>query len=215
MFWVYFVGIALLAAAISFIAGRCVRWSALLLALLFVIIVVTVDLPNLPQHLHERLFVTLTVRELTFASGALVLAGSTWPRGSRLGRALMLVGRIEIALVLVFYAAQHFLYPRFAPGVPLEKVTPAWVPAPALLAYFVGLVLLLAAIGLLIPSTVRIAAAGAGLVIVLLTVFFYVPIFVQEFHSPLAMEGANYVGDTLLFAGTILLAGAEPTSQED
>src|ERR1700729_2029731 len=56
LFWTYFVGAALLAAAISFIAWRCVRWSASLLALLFLIIVATIDLPNLPQHIHERLF---------------------------------------------------------------------------------------------------------------------------------------------------------------
>jgi hypothetical protein len=47
LFWVYLVGAALLAAAISFIAWRCVRWSAALLALLFLIIVATIDLPNL------------------------------------------------------------------------------------------------------------------------------------------------------------------------
>ena len=41
----------------------------------------------------------------------------------------------------------------------------------------------------------------------LLTAFFYVPILVMEIHSPLAVEGINYVGDTLLFAATALLAG--------
>src|SRR5271170_741499 len=59
LFWTYFVGVALLAAAVSFIAWRCVRWSALLLAVFFLIIVVAVDLPKLPQHIHERLFWTL------------------------------------------------------------------------------------------------------------------------------------------------------------
>jgi hypothetical protein len=39
LFWTYFVGAALLAAAISFIAWRYVRWSASLVALLFLIIV--------------------------------------------------------------------------------------------------------------------------------------------------------------------------------
>ena len=85
LFWTYFVGAALLAAAISFIAGRYVRWSASLLAILFLIIVATVDLPNLPNHIHERLFWTLTVRETAFAGGAMVLAGSLWPRGRRAG----------------------------------------------------------------------------------------------------------------------------------
>src|ERR1700723_512963 len=58
LFWTYFVGVGLLAAAISFIAWRHVRLSASLLALFFLIIVTTVDLPNLPQNIHDRLFWT-------------------------------------------------------------------------------------------------------------------------------------------------------------
>ena len=81
LFWTCFFGAALLAAAISFITWRYVRWSASLLALFFLIIVTTIDLPNLPKHAHERLFWTLTVRETAFAGGAMVLAGSQWPRG--------------------------------------------------------------------------------------------------------------------------------------
>lgn len=207
MFWVYLVGAALLAAAISFIAWRHVRGSAALLAVLFVIIVVTVDLPSLPLHVHERLFWTLTVRELAFASGAVVLAGSLWPHESRAGIALVRLGRGVVAAVMIFYAIEHFLFPRLVPGVPLEKLTPAWVPAPTLLAYLVGISLLLGGIGLFIRPTIRIAAAGAGVVLLLLTAFFYVPILVVEFHSALAVEGINYVFDTLLFAGTVLLAG--------
>lgn len=207
LFWTYFVGAALLAAAISFIAWRHVRWSASLLAVLFLIIVVTIDVPLLPQHIHERLFWTLTVRETAFAAGAMVLAGSLWPPGNLAGISLIRLGRGIVAATMVFYAIQHFLYPRFVPGVPLEKLTPAWVAAPTLLAYFIGAILLLAGIGLFIRPTIRIAAAGCGIVLLLLTAFFYLPIFAMEIHAPLALEGINYIGDTLLFAGTILLAG--------
>jgi uncharacterized membrane protein len=207
LFWTYFVGAALLAAAISFIAWRHVRWSATLLALLFVIIVTTIDLPNLPAHIHERLFWTLTVRELAFAGGAMVLAGSVWPRERPAGTALIRLGRGIVATVFVFYGIQHFLFPRFVPGVPLEKLTPAWMPAPTVLAYLVGITLLFAGVGLLIHRTVGIAAVSAGIMLLLLTAFFYLPILVMEIHSPLAVEGINYVGDTLLFAATALLAG--------
>jgi hypothetical protein len=121
LFWTYFVGVALLAAAISFIVWRYVRWSALLLAVLFLIIVATIDLPNLPKHIHERLFWTLTVRETAFAGGAMVLAGSLWPRGRTTGTALMMMGRFFVAGTCVFYAIAHFFFPRFVPGVPLER----------------------------------------------------------------------------------------------
>lgn len=133
----------------------------------------------------------------------MVLAGSVWPRA----RVLMPIGRVIVGLTFLFYAVEHFLYPHNVPGVPLEKMTPAWIPAPGLIAYVVGITLLVTGLGLLIPQRARFSAALAGTVLVLLTVFFYVPILMTEIHTPLAVEGLNYVGDTLLFAGTALLAG--------
>jgi uncharacterized membrane protein len=206
LFWTYFVGVALLAAAISFIAWRHVRWSALLLALLFLIIVATIDAPNLPAHAHERLFWSLSVREMAFAGGAMVLAGSLWVRWGA-GIPLIILGRIFVSWTFLFYAVEHFLFPLFVPGVPEEKMTPAWMPAPVLIAYIVGATLFAAGIGLMIRRTRRVAAASAGIVLLLLTVFFYIPILVKEIHSPLAVDDVNYVADTLLFAATALLAG--------
>jgi uncharacterized membrane protein len=210
LFWTYFVGAALLAAAISLIAWRCVRWSAALLALLFLIIVATIHLPNLLLHTHERLFWTIVARELAFAGGAMVLAGSVWPLGRLAGIVFVKLGRGLVAATLIFFAIQDFLFPRFAPGVPLTKLTPEWVPAATALAYLVGMVLLLSGVGLLVRPTIRIAAASAGIVLLVLTTFFYGPIMVMEIHSELAVEGVNYVADTLLFAGTVLLAGFGP-----
>lgn len=208
LFWVYFVGACLLAAAISFIVWRYVRWSAALLALLFLIIVATIDLPNLQKGMHDRIFWTLMVRETCFAGGAMVLAGSVWARERSGGRVLTLIGRVIVGCVFIFYGIEHFFFPRNVPGVPLEKMIPAWWPAPTLLSYIVGITLLVTGVGLLIPSRARISAAIAGAVLVLLTVFFYVPVLVSQFHTiPLAVEGINYVGDTLLFAATALLAG--------
>ncbi len=206
MFWVYFVGAALVSAGVSFIAWRCVRWSAALLALLFLIIVATIDLPNLSAGLHDRIFWILTLRETSFAGGAMVLSGSVRPRGDGAGAALMRVGRTIVALVMIVYAVEHFLHPRHVPGVPLEKLTPAWMPVPVVIAYLVGLVLLAGGIGLLIPRAVRRSAAGAGAVLLLLVLFFYGAILGVEFRTA-PVEGLNYWFDTLLFAATVLLAG--------
>jgi uncharacterized membrane protein len=205
LFWTYFVGAAWIAAAISFIVWRHVRWSAALLALAFLIIVATIDLPNLPVNAAKRLFWTLTVRELSFAGGAMVLAGSVWPH--RASITLIRLGRGIVAVVLIFYGIQHFLFPLFVPGVPLEKLIPAWVPLPAVLSYLVGIIEVLAGIGLFVRPTVRIAAATSGIMLLLLTVFFYGPILAGELNTDLAVEGINYVFDTLLFAATALLAG--------
>ena len=205
LFWTYFVGVAWVAAAVSFVTWRGVRWSAPLVALLFLIIVATVSLPGLQRHVHERLFWTLTVRETGFASGAIVLAGSLWP--AHRGKIFVRLGRFILGPIFIFYAIEHFLFPAYVPGVPLEKLTPAWMPAPTLIAYAVGITLFFAGFGFLIRRTARFAAAGSGTVLVLLTLFFYVPILTTEIHGPLALEGINYVADTLLFASTALLSG--------
>jgi uncharacterized membrane protein len=205
LFWTYFVGVAWLAAAVSFIAWRHVRWSAGLSALLFLIIVATVSLPGLTKHLHDRFFWILTVRETAFAGGAMVLAGSVWGQDGPAGMAMVRIGRLIVAATMVFYAVEHFLFPKFVPGVPLEKPMPEW--APVWLSYVVGASLLAGGFGLMIPRWTRAAAAGCGAVLVLLTAFFYVPIFVMEMQTPDAVEGLNYVGDTLLWGATVMLAG--------
>lgn len=202
MFWTYFFGAALALAAISFVVWRGVRWSSVGLVLFFWIIVLVVDLPGLPKFPHTRFYWILTVRETCFGAGALVLAASVWGRP-----VLVRVGRAIVGVVMVFYGVEHFFYPRNVPGVPLEKMTPAWIPAPVLIAYVVGMVLLVGGNALLSGRKVRESAAGAGLVLVLLVVFFYVPIFLIETRTALALEGMNYVGDTLLFGATVLLAG--------
>lgn len=217
LFWTYFVGVCLLAAAVSFIAMRHVRWSASLLALLFLIIVATLDLPNLPKGPHSRFFWILTVREMSFAGGAMVLAGAAWPRRGRAGAAVATVGRTIVGAVMIFYGVEHFLYPRFVTGVPLQKPTPAWMPAPVFLAYLVGFSLVIAGLCMLIGKFIRTASAACGSVLMLLTVLFYGSILGADIsmasnNSALMVEDLNYIFDTMLFAATVLLAGldAEP-----
>ncbi len=132
----------------------------------------------------------------------MVLAGSVW-RSVALAR----VGRIIVGATMVFYGIEHFFFPHNVPGVPLEKMTPAWIHGAVGIASFVGVALLVCGAWILLGRRLRVAAAFAGAVLVLLVAFFYVPIFLTETHTPLALEGMNYVGDTLLFAATVLLAG--------
>lgn len=205
LFWTHFFGVALALAAISFVVWRGVRWSSVLLTLFFLLIVATVDLPNLAKGLHDRFFWILTVRETCFAGGAMVLAGSVWRNEWSAWR--MRAGRFIVGATMVFYGIQHFFHPHNVPGVPLEKITPGWIPGAVGIASFVGVVLLVCGAWILMGRRVKVAAAFAGGALVLLVVFFYVPIFLSEMHTELALEGMNYVGDTLLFGATVLLAG--------
>lgn len=212
LFWVSFFGVALLAAAVSFVIRRCVGTAAALLALFFLLIVVTLDLPGIAKGFHDRFYWILTCRETCFAGGAMVLAGSALAAGvrrrARSAGKLVRTGRYMVAGVMIFYSIQHFLHPRHVAGVPLEKLTPAWVPAPVLIAWIVGLSLLLGGVGLFVRPIARLSAASAGTVLLLLNALFYLPLCIAEFHTT-PVDGLNYLGDTLLFAGTVLLAGLD------
>jgi uncharacterized membrane protein len=211
LFWTYFVGIALVAAALSFIARKHLRWSALLLALMFFIFVLSMDLPAVIAQSKDRFSWTLMLRETAFAGGALALAGAARQDSVRISKALIAIGRICLAVPLIFYGIEHFAFPKFAPGVPLEKLSPNWLPIPELWAYAVGAVLLIAGVGMLVNWQTRIAAASVGVVMTLLTLFLYFPLLVKAFGTPQALEELNYVGDTLFFGGTALFLGIAVT----
>jgi uncharacterized membrane protein len=211
-FWPYFVGCALLAAATSLTVRRFVRLSATLLGLMFFLFVCMIYLPSLLAHLDNRFAWTFALRDLSFAAGAWALAGlhsrAISPRQSKW---MILFGRIVVAMAAIFFAMQHFLHPEFAPGVPSQKVTPAWVPLGPFWSYLTGVILLIAGAALLINKKTRMAAASIGLLMAILTLLLYVPILAMASQPPQILEGINYVADTLLFAGAALLvAGAMP-----
>jgi len=211
LFWVYFVGIGLFAASVSLTLRKHLRWSALLLALMFFIFVLSMDLPAVIAQSRDRFSWTYMLRETAFAGGALALAGAARRDSVQISKSLIAIGRICLAVPLIFYGIEHFAFPKFAPGVPLEKLSPNWLPIPEFWAYAVGAVLLIAGIGMLFNWRTRIAAAAVGVVMTLLTLFLYFPLLVKAFGTPQALDELNYVGDTLFFGGTALLLGIAMT----
>ena len=130
------------------------------------------------------------------------------------GSKLITVGRVLVAIAAIFFGVEHFLHPANCPGVPLEKLTPAWIPARLLIGYLTGAILLVAGACILLARKTRMAATYLGTWMVLLVLFIYVPILIAQISDPnvaAQIEGINYFADTLLFGGAILaLASATP-----
>ena len=215
MFWVYFVGCALIAASLSIATKIGVRWSGLLVGIMMFMFVAMLYLPSGLRHLHARITWTIVFREMSFGGAGWILAAIAkdgW-RG-KAGTTLITVGRIVIALAVIFFGIQHFLHPLGLPGVPLQKEMPAWVPGRVLIDYVTGAALLVAGASILLDKKTRIAATYLGTWIVLLVLFIYGPILIAQMSDPstaVKVEGINYFADTLLFAGAILaLASATP-----
>ena len=179
LFWAYFVGCALLAAATSLTARKFVRLSSTLLGLMFFLFVCMIYMPYALAHPRIDSRGPYVLRDLSFAAGAWALAGlhsrASSPQQSKW---MILFGRIVIAIAAIFFAVEHFLHPEFAPGVPLEKKTPSWVPFPSVWGYLAGAILLAAGIGLALNKKSRMAAASIGALMTVLTLFLYLLILI-------------------------------------
>jgi len=216
LFWAYLVGFALLAASLSIATKIQVRWSGLLFGIAMFSFVAMMDIPGALASPRDRFGWTLAIREMAFGAGGWILAGNAMREQSRgkAGSKLISLGRVVIAIAAMFYGVEHFLHPAGALGVPLQKLTPAWVPARLLIGYLTGAILLIAGTSILLGKKMRTAATYLGTWILLLVVFIYGPILIVSLSDPstsVKVEGINYFADTLLFAGAILaLAGATP-----
>jgi uncharacterized membrane protein YphA (DoxX/SURF4 family) len=196
--------LALIATGLSLIFGRLVRWSGLLAGAMLLAFVAMLHVPNVVANLHDRFAWAVFLRDTAFAAGLLALAGSAASPASGWAR-LVTPGRLVFAVVALFFAVEHFLYPEFAPGVPLEKMAPAWALAPRIWGYFVGVVLLASGALLLVNRWAREAAACLGIVVTVVVVVIYVPMLWPAHGADQVVEAINYVADTLLFAGTALV----------
>ena len=219
MFWVYFVGCALIAAALSIATKTAVRWSGLLVGIMMFLFVAMLYLPGGLRLLHlgipwakARFTWTIVFRESSFGAAGWLLAATAkdgWRGPAK--TTLITAGRIVIALTALFYGVQHFQHPLGLPGVPLQREMPTWVPARMFIDYVTGAALLAAGVSILLNKKARTVAAAAGSWILLTIVVIYIPVMIGALANPdigAKIEGINYFADTLLFAGVILAAAS-------
>jgi uncharacterized membrane protein YphA (DoxX/SURF4 family) len=212
LFWAYFVGTCLVAAAFSLVTGIQARLSAILLAVMFFLFVALMDAPGWMQQPRDRFALALMLRELSFGAGPLAYAASLSAeqrqRGARIAAA---IARSFIAVSVLFYSLEQFRHADHVPGIPLELVTPTWIFAHTFWTYLTAAVYAVAGVLLLAGKKARAAALAVGLIVILVELAVYVPIAWSERAS---LEGLNYFFDTLMFGGTALLLAAAMPREE-
>jgi uncharacterized membrane protein YphA (DoxX/SURF4 family) len=203
----YVVGVGLLAAAVSFALRRFMWLSASLLALMFVTFVTTMHVPNAMKGSDQYAW-TVALRDLSFGGGAMALAGAAGVGRRADGSSWFgTVGRIIVGVACVVFGVLHGLQPTHAPGVPLQKMTAAWMPLPALWGYLTGAAEVVAGGFILANRRTRDAAAWLGFVLVVVIVVIYLPFVPVAVEGGEKLEALNYFWDTLLFAGAVLAVG--------
>ena len=216
LFWVYFVGFALIAASLSIATKIQVRWSGLLFGIMMFLFVAMLHVPRAIAS-GDRISWTVVLREMSFGGGGWVLAGTAMDGSRGRAKGLIMVGRVLIAIAAIFFGVEHFLHPLGLPGVPLEKQIATWIPARAVIDYLTGAFLIVAGVCFLLARKTRLAATYLGAWIVLMVVVIYGPVLVGALADPstaVKVEGLNYLADTLLFGGVILSLASVTTGSD-
>ena len=128
-FWVYLVGTAVIAAALSMILEKHARLAATLFGCMLLLFVVLIHIPNLVATHAARLFWVICLRDIAFSGGAFALARTQLKRTPSAGApGLVTLWRFFVGIPAIVFGVDHFLYPTFTPGIPMEAITPAWIP---------------------------------------------------------------------------------------
>ena len=169
-------GGALIAIAVCITTEKLARLAATLLGIALLLYVLFLQLPRLIAQPHSPDPWTSGFELLALMGGAFVLARLETPDGLRLEPTnnalshLATIGRVAVALALVVFAVQHFLYAKF-----VATIVPPWIPARLFWSYFVGVAFVAAALAIVTRKMARIASILLGIMFLIWVVILHVP----------------------------------------
>lgn len=199
----WLAAIALLAVAAALFVDSTARLAALLLDAALSLRILIIHLPRLISRPRDPDAWTSLFELLALGGGAGVLA---WllpartdapPQWNRLVGWNAEIGRFCVAISLVVFAVQHFLYAVFVAGL-----IPAWIPGRVFFAYFVGVAFIAAALAMTTKIMARTANLLLGIMFGIWVVILHLP---RVLHAPksgseltslficLAMSGIGFI----------------------
>jgi uncharacterized membrane protein len=121
---------------------------------------------------------------------------------------IQMLGRIFVAVSLVVFGIQHFIYGGF-----VATLVPAFMPGRLFWAYFVGVAFFAAAIGILIRMLARPAATLLGVMFFLFVVLLHIPRIIGKSN-----DGNEWTSGFVALAmcgGAWILASAAPLEERE
>jgi uncharacterized membrane protein len=190
---------------VSIAMGMMARWAAMLFGAAVLLYALIRWVPDLVAHLHNPGPWTVIFELLAISGGAFVLAGyfsspdEAWSR-------LATIGRYMVAVSLVIFAVQHFMYARF-----VATLVPAWIPRHLFWAYFTGGAFVAAALSLAAGKMVRLSAGLLGLMFLLWVLVLHAP---RVAASPRNGDEVTSLLVALAMGGvSFILAGASENNE--
>lgn len=193
-FWPYVIGALLIIEALALFSPRSARTAALILAGQTFLGAFLLALPTAVTHTRWGGEWTMAGKAFALAGGALVVASSVSEKTSP---RFLVVGKICLGGFMILGGIQHFIWAQF-----VATLVPTWIPAPLLWVYFAGVALIAGGLGMMIPTTARLAAALSALMIFLWVILLHIPRAWANLHDA---NEATAVFEALAFSGIALL----------
>jgi len=217
LFWAYFVGVALIAGALSLVTNKQARLAAALLGIMIFLFVLLIHIPACFASPHDRTRYTILLRDLSLSCGVSAFAASQTERWRTHGmQRIIIAARFLMAIVALVFGVEHFIYPQAAPGIPQENsalmvTMPSWIPGHVFCAYLTGAVFIACGLGLT-TKRARLAAGSLGIWVLFLVFLVYLPLVIEK---PLDIANAlNYLAIHSALAGAALLLADSLTKEE-
>jgi len=118
------------------------------------------------------------------------------------------LGRIFVAVSLIVFGVQHFMYSGFVAGL-----VPDWMPKQLFWAYFVGVAFFAAAAGILTEMLARPAATLLGVMFFLFVLLLHIPRI--SLHSRNGNEWTSGFVALAMCGGAWVLASASPLLERE
>jgi hypothetical protein len=193
--WVVAAGFIFAGASIA--AGWMERWASLLIGVAMLVFGLIHYLPALLTRLHDPGPWTVLFELMAISGGAFVLAADSFSKAT--GRAVVLAaaGRYMVAVSLVVFAVQHFIYAGFVAGL-----IKAWIPWHLFWAYFTGICFVAAALSFAAGRMERLAGTLLGTMFLLWVLVLHLPRVAHAMRNgdevtslfvALAMSGVGFV----------------------
>src|ERR1700730_15409298 len=172
--WLACVGFIL--AGVSIATGKMARSVAMVFGIVLLLYALFRYVPALVTRIHDPGPWTVLFDILAMVGGAWVLAASfsadglDSPSRDNMVWRLADICRFLIAISLVVFAVQHFMYAGF-----VATLIPAWIPARLFWAYFTGIAFVAAAISIATKRMLGMAATLLGTMFFLWVVLLHIP----------------------------------------
>lgn len=221
LFWAYFTGVALFAAGISILLRKRTALAATLLGIMLSLFVLLIHVPSMINsivHKPENIAVLWSfngtggvnnaLKDTALVFSAFILACASSTRNNSTMKIAERTLGVSLALVMVAFGIEHFIYKEFTPGVPSWSFVTFWIPWRPFWGYITGAAMLIGGVMIIARKKQSVTAAATGIMILSVAVLVYA--FRVAAHLGSYSELTNTVKDVAVAGGLLVLAGVLP-----